>query len=209
MKQMMRPNQIFTLLTKIRIVCMRTDYLVKSFLLINLFFAGQVIGMGEAPKLTLYEACFSGHKSAVDWYINSDCNLNLFDRDGDTAMHCAILGGYHKIVKRLIRSNRVDINLFQVKREECFAKNALMLAVESSNTKILKLLVRSHIQLDKPDFSGITALSYASTVGNAEKKVKILLRAGANPKLSDNEGATAFHHACARGKLDAVKYLSS
>ncbi len=144
---------------------MRTDYLVKSFLLINLLFSGHLIGMGEKPKRTLHEVCLSGCEREVDWYIESGCDLNEPDAHGFTPLHYAAAGGRRYEIDKDKVHNGVE-------------------GMKDSSISILKKLVGLGLPLNIPDAHGRTPIFYAGSSGNIKKKLEILRKAGADPASS-------------------------
>lgn len=63
--------------------------------------------------------------------------------------------------------------------------------------------------LDLKSAEGKTALIYAITSGpiGHPEVVGILLKAGASPSVSDNDGRTPLHHACASGQDETIELL--
>jgi tetratricopeptide (TPR) repeat protein len=79
----------------------------------------------------------------------------------------------------------------------------------SNNTAIIKLLLADkRTDINKPNAIGNTALHIALRKGYWPL-VPMLLRAGANPDLLDQDGYTALHHAVYQNNLEIVELLIS
>ncbi len=205
-----------------RVICMGIHFLLKSVLLINLLFVGRVVGMGEKPEFSLHDACRHGDQPAVQWYIDSGCDLNVVDESGYAPIHRAVFLSQFAIVKQLITSNRVDINIRNVRGGPyCrLADTALLIALEgvrslmdneSASMRTLQLLLDSHVALNIPDSHGETSFfrtCFSLPNDDVKDKLVVLLKAGANPNLCNSADETVFAYACRTGNKTVVKFLS-
>jgi len=83
---------------------------------------------------------------------------------------------------------------------------ALLMATQSCNSEIVKLLLDAGATPDKPKTGGITALMMAAMKGDVAS-VKLLLDAGAGVNIADERGDTALHYAAASGWATTVDVL--
>jgi ankyrin repeat protein len=84
---------------------------------------------------------------------------------------------------------------------------ALMHAAANNNYGVAGLFVgKDEANINAQDNVDRTALMHASAVG-ASKIVKMLLKKGADPALTDNEGKTALDYADASGDAKTLKRL--
>jgi ankyrin repeat protein len=84
---------------------------------------------------------------------------------------------------------------------------ALMHAAANNNYAVAGLFVgKDEANINAHDSAGKTALMHASAVGGS-KIVKMLLKKGADPALTDNEGKTALDYADASGDAKTLKRL--
>ena len=74
------------------------------------------------------------------------------------------------------------------------------------DTELIKSLITSGAEVDKPDDYGRTALMFAAGLGNT-KTVGLLINKGAEVDHADNEGQTALIHAAWRGRTENVELL--
>ncbi len=83
----------------------------------------------------------------------------------------------------------------------------LMLAAFDGHSELMELLIKKGCPLDAQDISGRTALIYCASGPNVSA-VKLLLDAGANINIADNdEHFTALMFAAAEGQAEVVKLL--
>ena len=76
---------------------------------------------------------------------------------------------------------------------------------------IVQLLVDAHIDVNKPNCYGMTPIMLfaksTKMLGAEIECLEILIKAGANPALKDNNGKTALAHAIALNNIDAINIL--
>ena len=112
------------------------------------------------------------------------------------ALAPAVTFGYPEIVKALIAAGA------SAKGTESSGINLLHWAVITDHPQVIPALVEAGVPVNATDNFGYTPLMYAATIdfGNAGS-VAALLKAGADPKIRNDEGRTAieqaryYHHA--------------
>lgn len=85
-------------------------------------------------------------------------------------------------------------------------KNALHLAAEAGNTEAVLELSMQQALLDSRDLDGNTPLIIAAHFGRKEC-CEILLKANANPFLTNSSKSTALHEAASEGKIEIINLL--
>lgn len=91
-----------------------------------------------------------------------------------------------QVIKKYINKNGIN-GTYRLNK-----KTILMYASELNNPDIVKYLIKNKdISLNLQDKQGNTALMYAAKAGNPEI-VNILLKAGANPKILNNNNESAL-----------------
>tara|TARA_B100000614_G_scaffold245164_1_gene250002 strand:+ start:1540 stop:6267 length:4728 start_codon:yes stop_codon:yes gene_type:complete len=154
---------------------------------------------GTSPLISLAKGYYYPNAEIVDLLLTNNADPNLQDRGGETALHWAAAKGYLEIVKKLLESENIDINITNID-----GRNALhsifdddeedLFDLEHVET-IMKLLIEKGININETDNSGKTALHLAAKQnhGNA---VGILLRAGADENIKTYDynpaGQTAY-----------------
>jgi ankyrin repeat protein len=90
---------------------------------------------------------------------------------------------------------------------------ALMLAIQNGAADVIDFVLQWDPDVNARSASGtnplMVSLSRASETDRSPplNLLEELLRRGANPNTSDNDGLTALHHACALGYLEATRLL--
>ena len=85
--------------------------------------------------------------------------------------------------------------------------NMLLTACKNGQKGVVQaFLKKGGIQLDKRDALGGTPLYYASAKGSRDI-VKLLLEAGADASIADNQSRTALHMASQAGNKDIIRLL--
>ncbi len=97
----------------------------------------------------------------------------------------------HERIKTI--SSLVQQSLVNVNAQSDYDKTALIRAAETGNYNILITLLSSgrKIDLDIPDFQGVTALMHACQAGD-KNSVLLLLQHGADPGIAANNGNLAL-----------------
>jgi ankyrin repeat protein len=92
-----------------------------------------------------------------------------------------------------------------------YGGTALTPAAHHGHVKVVAYLVTTKIDVDQVNFLGWTALLEAVILGDGgpihQKIVKILLKAGADKKITDNNGKTPLQHAWNLGFKKIVALL--
>ncbi|MDJ0651813.1 MAG: ankyrin repeat domain-containing protein [Simkaniaceae bacterium] len=124
-----------------------------------------------------------------------EVNPNFGTADGATPLHFAAMTGLREEAKLLIDDPRTDVNAPQ--HDHIYSgATPLHFAAMQGQTEIVDSLlkthrVRIHAVLDRGDYEGFTPLHFAvlnPDAPNVYSTVKLLLRAGANPKTKCSVG---------------------
>ncbi|KZW03526.1 ankyrin, partial [Exidia glandulosa HHB12029] len=81
-------------------------------------------------------------------------------------------------------------------------------ALSNEAVDIVKYLLETGAEVDKPDPNGWTALHIAASAGN-DATVMALLEGGADPKRGNDKGLTALHYAASKSRIEIGKILIS
>lgn len=148
------------------------------------------------PLPLLVEAATGGHTETVKVLLKAGAQIDIQDEDGRTALYKAAEQGYKRTVELLL-TEKADANLY-----DNIGRTPLMVASRNGYTSIVESLiahgarVNAIEQLDPNSHrdvpvGGMTALIYASRGGHAEITA-VLLKNGADRRLSSNTGETAL-----------------
>ncbi len=108
--------------------------------------------------------------------VYSGADVNVQNKNGDTALHLATDNENTEIIKKLIEAG-ADVNV-QNKNGD----TALHLAIDNKNTEIIKKLIEAGADVNVQNKNGDTALHLATDNENTEI-IKILIEAKADPSL--------------------------
>jgi ankyrin repeat protein len=133
----------------------------------------------------LVEAANKKHDEIVKYLLDEDADVNIQDKDGDTALTCASLRGSLEVTDLLIKKGaKIDIQNKQ-------GKTALMYAIYGKHSGIVKHLLDKGANPILRDKKGNDPLSLAITV-----KKKAIIEA-----ILENGAAVTMKHLKLAGKL--------
>ncbi len=133
-------------------------------------------------KDTLFSAVGRNDVAAVSNFINKE-NVNLKENPSkDSSLHQAAAYGYNEIIQILL-SNDADINI-----KDELGRTPLMIAVGARQLETVSLLINSGANIESVDSNKQTALFHSLYYKSSPEACEILLKAGANPNVKDNEG---------------------
>ena len=152
----------------------------------------------------LIQASRNGHFAIVQMLFtaNPPADLELKDREGNTALLLAAQFGHDEIVQ-LVVSQGAHLDNFNND-----GNTALIQACRHGHSEIVKMLITANppADLDLMDREGNTALMLAASHRN-DVIVKLLVSQGANLDKVNNNGNTALIQACRHGHFAIVKML--
>ena len=179
--------------------------------------------------LVLYEACRSGAISFVQYLLENHIgqfdidqlilyhpicsyyrykrqNLSIsaqLDHRKETLLHAASKHSSTGMLKLLV-SHGASVNI-----PDCCSLTPLLRAVVMSRSiDVIKYLLTAGANIDYQDRDGCTALMHSCCIKNKEI-FEVLLKAGADPSLSDHKGYTVVHKVIVHTEAEALDFLLS
>ncbi|KRT79272.1 Ankyrin repeat-containing protein [Oryctes borbonicus] len=150
-----------------------------------------------------YLDCFEDISSALLKYI-----VNMVDSSGNTAMHYAVSHGNFDVVSILLDSKVCDIN----KQNKAGYTSVMLVSLAEMRSDTHAHVVKRLFSLADVNVRakqhGQTALMLAVSHGRLDM-VKMLLEAGADVNIQDEDGSTALMCAAEHGHIEIVKYFLS
>ena len=170
----------------------------------------------------LHSACTTGQSESVRFLVEAGADVGITKPDGNTCLHTAVKGACSKeALQNIIEQGMINVNAMNKKGETALllaCKSAQPTIVNLllqngadpniSDTRrytslhaavygccaneTLQEIINHEVQLDYQDIHGNTALLLACSYRQQES-VKILLEAGSNPNIVDNNGDTCLH----------------
>lgn len=125
-------------------------------------------------------------------------NVNLLNRNDESALMLASLKGLEPAVRKLIERG-ADVNKT--------GWTPLHYAATGGHVGIMKLLFEHHAYIDPESPNGTTPLMMAARYGSPEA-VKLLLEEGAVPTARNQLGLSALEFACLGERPDAITMLA-
>ncbi|XP_055316323.1 uncharacterized protein LOC129576009 isoform X3 [Sitodiplosis mosellana] len=148
-----------------------------------------------------YLDCFEEYSPNLLKYI-----VNSTDANGNTAMHYAVSHGNFDVVSILLDSKVCDINATNNAGYTCVMLVSLAkLDVAEHQTVVQRLFQMSDVNVRAKKHSQ-TALMLATSHGNYNM-VRMLLDAGADINIQDEDGSTALMCAAEHGRMEIIKIL--
>ncbi|CAH1158574.1 unnamed protein product [Phyllotreta striolata] len=134
--------------------------------------------------------------------------VNMSDSSGNTAMHYAVSHGNFDVVSILLDSKVCDIN----KPNKAGYTSVMLVSLAEVRSQTHANVVRRLFQLADVNIRakqhGQTALMLAVSHGRLDM-VKMLLEAGADINIQDEDGSTALMCAAEHGHIEIVKHFLS
>lgn len=125
---------------------------------------------------------------------------------GNTAMHYAVSHGNFDIVSILLDSKVCHVNQMNNAGYTCVMLVSLVKLIETAHRHVVQRLFQMSDVNIKAKKHNQTALMLAVSHGNLDM-VQILIEAGADINIQDEDGSTALMCAAEHGKIDIVKLL--
>ena len=144
------------------------------------------------------------HAEVVKVLLSAGADVNMKDKDGNTALMWAAWRGDPEVIQALLSAN-LHLNDGNARGE-----TALLLAIQAAHQGVvrrddnegIKVLLSAGVDVNAARPDGETALMKAAWSGEVEI-VKFLLSAGANPNAVDKDGNTVLYWANKNAVLES------
>jgi len=146
-------------------------------------------------------AASNGQKKAAKLLMENKAAVNIKNQMGQTALYFALINEQNDIAIDLINQG-ADLDNISDDGE-----SALIIATTANANEIMNTIIKKMPSLvNKASNSSTTPLMEAARFGSA-KTINILLKAGANKKLQNQNGKTALDIAIKAQNEDAIHLL--
>ena len=159
----------------------------------------------DMGNTALHLACTFGCLEVVKYLVNEiKLNLNILNLDDQTCFHLASGHGYIAIVEFLINYSTANIILPDKK-----GQTPLIIACQYGHLNVYKYLFTKLDSGVASGKEGYDSLYIACRYGSLDIVKYLVEELNIGPLCKDRQGLTPFHHACAGGFLELVRYLNS
>ena len=186
---------------------------LNSVFFIEIKSSGNYPNAGDVNMISVWEAAENGDRIAVKAAVGNLANIDEHDDYGYSAFHYACDQGYVLIADFLLH-RKADVNDLTEGKERLMhgdinnRKYTLHLAAGKGHLDIVKLLLKSGVDVNCPTDEKDTPLHYSSFNGHLAV-AKYLIVHGGDVGSRNIYGHTPLHHSCYGGQLAIVQYLVS
>jgi len=146
-------------------------------------------------------AAWYGKLQVVKKLIELHANLELVNKEGNSALNCASGQGHTDIVDVLL-----EVGVALDVPDTVTGKTSLIKAAYGGHDETIALLCVAGADTEAKDDQGYTALAFAAAFQH-RRALRALLRFGANVNCVDAFGVTPLMHSASRGDFPAVALL--
>merc|ERR1711944_308731 len=132
--------------------------------------------------------------------------VNLADVNGNTALHYSVSHGNFDVVSVLLDSKVANPNILNKAGYTCIMLISLAQIINDTHRAVVRRLFSTGDVNIRASQHGQTALMLAVSHGRLDM-VQLLVEAGADLNIRDEDGSTALMCAAERGQTDIVKVL--
>nr|KAG5701548.1 hypothetical protein BaRGS_024798 [Batillaria attramentaria] len=145
----------------------------------------------------IHHAAKEGHSEIVEYLLSKGALIDEADEGGDTALLHAARYGHARCLQVLLDRGANHAH------KNHMGDDLMSLAVESDNSKILKIALRfvKKLQADTPTTR--SPLLLAAAAGECDK-IQTLISMGLDPTDTDDEGNTMLHRAAMENQSDVI-----
>ncbi len=148
----------------------------------------------------IFLACRNGDVLEVERYLNEGVSAHIDDANHASLLATAIEGGYVDIVRLLI-SHGLNLN----EPLNRFGEMPISRAITEGQNEVVQEMIHAGIDLNKSDNTGCPPL-FAASISNL-KALKLLLDAGVDVNVKNQNGRTAMIEAAVSNRLDSLEIL--
>ena len=162
----------------------------------------QVNAINKEGRTALMIASKSGNIEGINVLLKAGADPNIIDVDGNTCLHCSVLGNYRKEVLHMIIDHSVHLNAINKK-----VHTALMMASERGNSDAINVLLKAGADPNIIDADGNTCLHFLVLQRCNKEVLEIIIDHGVHVNTMNKRNETALMIASAKGNTDIIKVL--
>ena len=176
--------------------------------LLDLLKRGANVNAQDARGRTALLASVEGnHLAIAEVLMEAGADVNIQDNKSDSPFLLAGAEGRVEIMQRMLQAEP-DFTLLNR-----FGGTALIPACERGHVEMVRILLQTKMDIDHVNHLGWTALLEAIILSDGgprhQRIVRMLVEAGADVNIADNEGVTPLQHARQKGFQEIVNTLEA
>lgn len=162
----------------------------------------EILDRNKAPNIDklstakwkpFHTLALTGQIKFMDVMLENNCNMNLVDMDGMTALHHAVVGKREAVISHLLRRGA------NLEVKDLDGATPLHYATQVGAVQTVKLLIKYKVDVNVADNEGWTPLHVAMQTRNRDI-AKILLVNGADKRRRNKDGNTPLDLSLCYGK---------
>ena len=150
---------------------------------------------GHSPLLW---SCSSRSLDSVKLLVRAGAGVRVTNNDGDTCLMIAASNGHTETVRYLVGLPEVEVD-----HANDDDGTALHWAAHNNHADVVQVLIDAGADIEAKDVKGCSPLHFVCSSG----VVKLLVRAGAGVRVTNNYGDTCLTIAACYGHTETVRYL--
>ena len=182
-------------------------------------------------------ACQGGQPEIVDYLISKGANIEVKDKNGDSLIHFATIGGFLSIVQYLIEKQNINKEIkgkggktplhyacekghlpiieylvskgVNIEARDKKEKTPVHYACQGGHLQIVEYLMSKYVNIGAITKTGNHVIHYASMGGLVPIIHYLITQLNVNKDLQGNNKKTPLHCACEKGQFPVVEYLVS
>lgn len=155
-------------------------------------------------KVPLIDCASQGYKHMVDLLLEMNCDVNVIDNYGRSALYVASEQGHFEIVKSLVDNKPDGADIASTDNNR---KTSLHMACEGGHKNIVQYLINKKADISARDIDGCSSLHMACITGKKEIVELLLKTKKEEIYQSDNSGQTPIIIASLHGEKEVVEFL--
>ncbi|KAI0394039.1 ankyrin repeat and SOCS box protein 7 [Xylariaceae sp. FL0594] len=165
--------------------------------------AGAPIDAQEAGFCALHLACAVGHRAVVEELATRGAGLDLANPNGLRAIDFAIVNGHEDLSCYLIEAG---VSVEDTQDPSGDGNMLLQALINMPGTETIMKLIKKGVDIHKTFSYGWTVMHQAAQRATPDA-LKLLIDAGGDPRISDDDGSTPLTVAILCGRAATVDYL--
>ena len=154
--------------------------------------------LNDIKNTPLHIACKWGSMHVAEYFLESDCDINLANDDNESALIVAVKNGHESLTHKLLSRAECRVDVFGW-------LSPLHYACYAGSSSMIRLLLEKGCDMNLADEFGITPLSIACYSGNSEAVTLLVERCNRSAENQFKE--TPVHILCHLNRLDLLKNI--